>query len=98
MKSDKEYCVYIMTNKNHTTLYTGVTNTLARRVLEHKNHLNKGFTNRYNLEILVYYEMTSDIQSAILREKQIKGGSRMKKEGLINSVNPEWRDLFDDIL
>ena len=98
MKSEKEYCIYIMTNKNHTTLYTGVTNNLARRVLEHKNHLNKGFTERYNLEILVYYEMTNDIQSAILREKQIKGGSRKKKEILINSVNPEWRDLFDDIL
>jgi len=97
MKLDKEYCIYIMTNKNHTTLYTGVTNNLARRILEHKNHINKGFTSRYNLEILVYYEMTNDIQAAILREKQIKGGSRNKKEILINSINPEWRDLFEDI-
>ncbi len=97
MKSDREYCVYIMTNKNHTTLYTGVTNNLARRVLEHKKHLNKGFTDNYNLEILVYYEMSGDIQSAILREKQIKGGSRKKKEVLINSINPDWRDLFEDI-
>ncbi len=95
--ADKDFSVYIMTNKNHTTLYTGVTNNLVRRVLEHKNHLIEGFTKRYNLEILVYYEMTKDIQAAILREKQIKGGSRKKKEILINSINPEWRDLFEDI-
>jgi putative endonuclease len=93
----REFCIYIMTNKNHTTLYTGVTNNLARRVNEHKNHLVKGFTNKYNLEILVYFEVTNDIQAAILREKQIKGGSRKKKEALINCLNPEWRDLIEDI-
>jgi putative endonuclease len=97
MKPEKEYCVYIMTNKNHTTLYTGVTNNLARRILEHKNHINKGFASRYNIEVLVYYEVTSGIQAAILREKQIKGGSRKKKEILIDSINPEWRDLYDEI-
>jgi len=98
LTSDKEYCVYIMTNKNHTTLYTGVTNNLARRVQEHKNHLIEGFTKRYNLELLVYYEVTDEVQAAIFKEKQIKGGSRRKKEDLINSTNPEWRDLFEDIV
>jgi putative endonuclease len=95
---DKEYCVYIMTNKNHTTLYTGVTNNLARRVHEHRNHLIRGFSDKYNLEQLVYFEVTNDIQAAIAREKQIKSGSRKKKEGLINAQNPEWRDLFEDIV
>jgi putative endonuclease len=93
----REFCVYIMTNKNRTTLYTGVTNNLARRVFEHKHHLVEGFTNKYNLEYLEYYEVTSDIQAAILREKQIKGGSRKKKFELINSQNSEWRDMFGDI-
>jgi putative endonuclease len=78
-----------MSNKNHTTLYTGVTNNLARRVQEHKNHLVSGFTSKYNLEFLVYFEVTNDIQAAILREKQIKGGSRKKKEDHINNLNPE---------
>ena len=93
----KEYCVYIMTNKNHTTLYTGVTNNLTRRVYEHKNHLTKGFSDKYNLEYLVYYKTTNNVQAAILREKQIKGGSRKKKVDLINNFNPEWRDLCQDI-
>jgi len=93
----KEYCVYIMTNKNHTTLYTGVTNNLTRRVYEHKHHLTKGFSDKYNLEYLVYYETTNDVQAAILREKQIKGGSRKKKVDLINNFNLEWRDLYQDI-
>jgi len=97
MKSPHEYCVYIMTNKNHTTLYTGVTNNLVRRVTEHKSHLIKGFTDRYNLEVLVYYEVTEDINAAIFREKQIKGGSRNKKILLIESMNPEWDDLFFEI-
>ena len=97
MKSPHEYCVYIMTNKNHTTLYTGVTNNLVRRVTEHKSHLIKGFTDRYNLEVLVYYEVTEDINAAIFREKQIKGGSRNKKILLIESLNPEWDDLFFEI-
>jgi putative endonuclease len=87
-----------MTNKNKTTLYTGVTNNLVRRVEEHKNYKIKGFTNRYNLEILVYYEVSDDIEAAILREKQLKGGSRKKKISLIESINPDWKDLYKDLL
>jgi putative endonuclease len=86
-----------MTNKHNTTLYTGVTNDLKRRVFEHKEHLVKGFTDRYNLEKLVYFEVTSDIGAAILREKQIKNGSREKKIKLIESINPEWGDLAEDL-
>jgi len=93
---NNEYCVYIMTNKHNTTLYTGVTNDLKRRVFEHKKHMVKGFTDRYNLEKLVYFEVTNDIKAAILREKQIKNGSREKKINLIESTNPDWRDLVLD--
>ena len=92
-----EYCVYIMTNKHNTTLYTGVTYNLKRRVFEHKEHLIKGFTDRYNLEKLVYFEVASDINAAILREKQIKNWSRRKKIELIESINPEWNDLVEDL-
>jgi putative endonuclease len=91
----KEYYVYIMTNKSRT-LYTGVTNDLMRRVYEHKNKLIKGFTSKYNIQSLVYYESTSSIDSAIQREKQIKGWLRAKKIALIESVNPEWKDLSED--
>ena len=88
----KEYYVYIMTNKSRT-LYTGVTNDLMRRVYEHKNKLVKGFTSKYNIQFLVYYESTSSIHSAIQREKEIKGLLRSKKIALIDSVNPVWKDL-----
>jgi putative endonuclease len=91
----KEYYVYIMTNKSRT-LYTGVTNDLMRRVYEHKNKLVKGFTSRYNIKFLVYYESTSSIRSAIEREKQIKGLLRSKKIALIDSMNPEWKDLSEE--
>ena len=84
-----------MTNKSGT-LYTGVTNELVRRVYEHKNHLVKGFTDKYNITKLVYYETTNDVRSAIEREKQIKGWLRKKKIDLIESTNPEWRDLSED--
>jgi putative endonuclease len=84
-----------MTNKSRT-LYTGVTNDLMRRVYEHKNKLVKGFTPRYNIQYLVYYESTSNIYSAIAREKQIKGWLRKKKIALIDSMNPEWKDLSED--
>jgi len=94
---DHEYCVYIMTNKYNTTLYTGVTNNLQRRIYEHKHHLIKGFTNKYFLEKLVYFEVTNDIAAAILREKQIKGGSRKKKIALIESINRKWQDLSFDL-
>ena len=91
----KEYYVYIMTNKSRT-LYTGVTNDLMRRVYEHKNKLVKGFTSKYNIQFLVYYESTSSIHSAIEREKQIKGLLREKKIALIDSLNPEWKDLSEE--
>jgi putative endonuclease len=88
----KQYYVYIMTN-NSKTLYTGVTDDLVRRVYEHKSKLAKGFTQKYNITRLVYYEITSDIQSAIQREKQIKGWLRNKKIALIEATNPRWQDL-----
>ena len=88
----KEYYVYIMTNRSRT-LYTGVTNDLLRRVYEHKNKLIKGFTSKYNIQYLVYYETASSIYSAIEREKQSKGWLRAKKIALIESINPELEDL-----
>jgi putative endonuclease len=88
----KHYYVYIMTNKSRT-LYTGVTNNLERRVYEHKNKLVTGFTSKYNITQLVYYEETNDVQEALLREKQIKGWLRSKKIALIESINPQWEDL-----
>ena len=91
----KEYYVYIMTNKSRT-LYTGVTNDLMRRVPEHKNKLIKGFTSKYNIQFLVFYESTSDIHAAIAREKQIKGWLRAKKIALIDSMNPRWKDLSEE--
>ena len=89
-----EYFVYIMTNCSKT-LYTGMTDNLERRVNEHKHKLVDGFTKRYNLTKLICYEATSDVWSAIYREKQIKGWLRSKKVTLIESVNPQWRDLSD---
>ncbi len=88
----KSYYVYIMTNKSKT-LYTGVTNDLERRVYEHKNKLVAGFTRKYNITKLVYYEETNDVQIALAREKQIKGWLRSKKVALIEGENPEWKDL-----
>ncbi|HMR99963.1 MAG TPA: GIY-YIG nuclease family protein [Anaerolineales bacterium] len=88
----KSYFVYIMTNRSKT-LYTGVTNNLERRVFEHKNKLVAGFTSKYNITKLVYYEETSDVHSALAREKQIKGWLRAKKVALIEDENPEWNDL-----
>jgi len=88
----KQYYVYIMTNSSRT-LYTGVTDNLVRRVYEHKNKLIKGFTQKYNITRLVYYEITSDVQAAIQREKQIKGWLRKKKIALIEAANPKWEDL-----
>ena len=98
MAVGRVYCVYIMTNAHNTVLYTGVTNNLARRVYEHKNGLGSAFTKKYNANKLVYYEVGNSIHSAIAREKQIKGGSRKKKVDLINSLNPEWKDLYEEIL
>jgi putative endonuclease len=89
-----QYFVYLMTNKSGT-LYTGVTNNLERRIYEHKHHLVKGFTNKYNINKLVYFEETNDINAAISREKQIKGWLRKKKIALIESINPGWKDLSE---
>jgi len=91
--------VYFMTNKSKTTLYCGVTSNLVQRVQQHKAHIYpKGFTARYNLELLVYYEGFHRIEEAIAREKQIKAGSRKTKEQLIIALNPEWKDLFHEII
>ena len=93
----KSYCVYIMTNKNNTTLYTGIQSILQRRVHEHKTGVGSKFTHRYKISKLVYYEITNDVKAAIKREKQIIAGSRKKKFDLINSINLEWQDLSEDL-
>ena len=91
---DKQFYIYIMTNKSSRVLYTGVTNDLKRRVYEHRNKLVAGFTKKYNVVKLVYYEMVGNSYSGISREKQIKAGSRDRKIKLIESMNPQWKDLF----
>jgi putative endonuclease len=88
-----QYFVYILTNKSNKVLYIGVTNNLERRMFEHKNKMINGFTKRYNLTKLVYFEETSDIKSALEREKQLKNWHRDWKIKLINNFNPEWKDL-----
>jgi len=93
----KRYYVYIMTNKWNTTLYTGVTDDLKRRVYQHEEKLIEGFTKRYNVGKLVYYEVFGDPESAIRREKQIKAGPRRRKRELVGSVNRDWRDLYEEI-
>jgi putative endonuclease len=93
-----QYFIYIVTNDRHTVLYTGVTNDLLRRVGEYRTKMLRGFTARYNADKLVYYEEISDANAAIAREKQIKGGSRRRKVALIDSINPDRRDLFDDLV
>jgi putative endonuclease len=93
----KQYYVYILTNKNNTVLYTGVTSNLKKRVYEHKEKLVDGFTKRYNLAKLVYYEVCDEVHSTIAREKQIKAGSRRKKIMLIESMNKEWKNLYEEL-
>ena len=90
------YYVYIMTNKKGGVLYTGVTNNLIRRIYEHKRKLVPGFTSKYNLTKLLLYEETPDVHVAITREKQIKGWLRKKKVDLIESQNPDWKDLSEE--
>jgi putative endonuclease len=92
------FYVYMMTNKWSTTLYTGVTNDLARRVVEHKSKVVDGFSKKYEVDKLVYFNESGDINEAIAEEKRIKGGSRAKKIALIEEMNPEWRDLSEDFL
>ena len=94
---NKQYYVYIMTNKRKTVLYTGVTNNLKKRIYEHKTKSVAGFTKKYNINSLIYCEVFNDMYNAIVREKQIKAGSRQKKIDLINSINPAWEDLYNDL-
>jgi len=94
---DRHYYIYLMTNEGNTVIYTGVTNDLKRRVYEHKEKLAEGFTKRYNITKLVYYEVFEDVENAILREKQIKGGSKQKKVELIHGMNEEWQDLYEEL-
>ena len=89
--------VYIITNKNNTVLYTGVTNNIQRRIFEHKEKRVKGFSSRYNVNKLVWFEIHEFIISAIKREKQIKGGSRKKEIELIQNMNPDWKDLYYEL-
>jgi putative endonuclease len=94
---EKYYSVYISTSKRHNVLYTGVTNNILERNNQHKTKLNKeSFTAKYNVNKIVYYETYDNINDAIAREKQIKGGSRQKKINLINSINPNWKDLVEE--
>jgi putative endonuclease len=94
----KQPAIYVVASKKNGALYTGVTSNLIKRIFEHKNNLTKGFTSKYSCKILVYYEIFEDMENAIRREKQIKAGSRAGKIKLIESLNPEWRDLYDSIL
>lgn len=92
---ERQYYVYIMANSKHN-IYIGVTGDLIRRVYQHKNKLTEGHASKYNMQMLVYYETTSDVLSAIAREKQLKGWSRRKKDGLIATMNPRWVDLSQE--
>ena len=94
---DKQYFIYIITNKKYGVCYIGVTNNLKRRIYEHKNKLINGFSKKYNLTNLVYYEIFDSIENAILREKYLKGKKREFKIALIDKFNNSWRDLYDEI-
>jgi putative endonuclease len=94
----KTYYVYILASKRNGTLYTGVTNDLLRRVYEHKSDLINGFTKKYKVHRLVYYEHVNDINSAVQREKRLKKWKRYWKIELIESMNPDWHDLYDELL
>jgi putative endonuclease len=94
----KQPAVYIMANQRNGTLYIGVTSDLVKRVWEHKNCITKGFTSKYNCKMLVYYEVLETMESAIMREKQLKNFSRAKKLMLIETINPGWKDLYETII
>ncbi len=98
MNKEKQYYVYILFSKYNGTLYVGVTNNLIRRVWEHKNKILKGFTEKYNVDKLGYFEACGDINSAIAREKQLKAGNRKNKLLLIEKMNPSWKDLYYEII
>ena len=95
---NKEPCVYILASRRNGTLYTGVTSSLIKRVWEHKNDLVEGFTKRYRVHILVWYELHSSMESAITREKAVKEWKRRWKLELIEGINPGWRDLYDELV
>ena len=97
-RKTKQYYVYILASKKNGTLYIGVTENLVKRIYEHKNNLVEGFTQKYNVHQLVYYEMTNDVNSALLREKQIKKWERKWKLNLIERKNPEWKDLYSEVI
>ncbi len=94
----KDYYVYILASKKNGTLYIGVTNDLIRRIYEHKNNIVEGFTKKYNIHELVYYEKTNDSYSAIQREKRMKKWNRQWKIELIEKSNPQWKDLYKEII
>ena len=93
-----QYYIYILTNWNDKVMYIGVTNNLKRRVYEHKNEVIDGFTKKYHVHKLVYYETTTDVKAALEREKQLKGWRREKKNSLVTDMNPNWEDLYDEIV
>ena len=93
----KQSCVYIMASRRHGTLYTGVTSNLPKRAFEHREGLAKGFSARYGCKVLVWYELHKSMIAAITREKQIKAGNRVKKLALIETLNPEWNDLYESL-
>jgi putative endonuclease len=93
MHKGRSYYVYLLTNWNNKVMYVGVTNDLERRICEHKQKLVEGFTEKYNVKKLVYFEVTEDVNAAITREKEIKKWRREKKNNLVNRVNPDWEDL-----
>jgi putative endonuclease len=94
----KRPCIYILTNDNNSTLYIGVTSHLVQRIYQHKNKQVKGFSSKYNLNKLVYFEQLEDMDSAILREKRLKKWNREWKNRLINELNPSWKDLYFDLV
>ena len=94
----RQPAVYMMASQRNGTLYTGVTSNLVQRAWQHREGVADGFTKRYKCKMLVWFEQAATMESAIMREKQIKGGSRAKKLALIEAMNPEWRDLFNDIV
>ena len=98
MSKDKQYYVYILANTTNVAIYVGVTNDLIRRVYEHKEKFILGYPEKYDIGKLVYYEQFSDAENAIAREKQLKAGSRAKKNKLVESMNPEWRELYYELL